>query len=63
MRTKFWEHMTGLPVIACKVGKRGGLEKCGQDMKMYQSNIVLNTYSPKLCNDSLDFASICRYIK
>ena len=55
--------MTGLPVMACKVGKRGGLEKCGQDMKMYQSNIVLNTYSPKLCNDSLDFASICRYIK
>ena len=20
--------------LACKVGKRGGLEKCGQDMKM-----------------------------
>ena len=35
MRTKFWEHMTGLPVIACKVGKRGGLEKCGEDTQIY----------------------------
>ena len=41
--------MTGLPVIACKVGKRGGLEKCGQDMKMYQSNIVLYIHTYLNC--------------
>ena len=33
-KNKIYPNVDFRPVIVCKVGKRGGLDKCGQDMKI-----------------------------